>query len=269
MTRRIASYRILRLLLQSQFLAPHLKTLLSDVTNEGLTPFMLAVKCKAYLVATFLFEVIQKLVSEAVAAGSEATPQDLRRSFLFPPMANPDDSPLFMLCYNDTCSFTWTGPNHIRQDIFECRTCGLMDSLCCCTECARVCHKGHDCRLKQTSPTAYCDCWEKCRCRSLIAGAQAVRRVLFSRLLYETDLVFFPNGRSEHLLLFLTKSVERQCREQKHYRPSRRRLSTMATSVSMTPSTGSATGQARGGVHAESTGLRGNSDEPEHDMEPP
>lgn len=32
------------------------------------------------------------------------------------------------------------------QDIFECRTCGLLESLCCCTECARVCHKGHDCK---------------------------------------------------------------------------------------------------------------------------
>ena len=51
------------------------------------------------------------------------------------------------------------------QDIFECRTCGLTDSLCCCTECARVCHKGHDCKLKRTSPTAYCDCWEKCACK--------------------------------------------------------------------------------------------------------
>jgi len=32
------------------------------------------------------------------------------------------------------------------QDIFECRTCGLVGSLCCCTECARICHKGHDCK---------------------------------------------------------------------------------------------------------------------------
>lgn len=24
------------------------------------------------------------------------------------------------------------------QDIFECKTCGLTGSLCCCTECAKV-----------------------------------------------------------------------------------------------------------------------------------
>lgn len=99
---------------------------------------------------------------------------DRLMKYIFPASSRLDDSPLFSLCYNDTCSFTWTGANHIRQDIFECRTCGLMDSLCCCTECARVCHKGHDCRLKRTSPTAYCDCWEKCRCKSLILGSQPV-----------------------------------------------------------------------------------------------
>ena len=32
------------------------------------------------------------------------------------------------------------------QDIFECKTCGLTGTLCCCTECARVCHKGHECK---------------------------------------------------------------------------------------------------------------------------
>lgn len=28
---------------------------------------------------------------------------------------NPDDSPLYVLCCNDTCSFTWTGAEHINQ----------------------------------------------------------------------------------------------------------------------------------------------------------
>lgn len=62
-------------------------------------------------------------------------------AMIYPPGSNPDHNPLHVLCCNDTCSFTWTGAEHINQDIFECRTCGLIDSLCCCTECARVCHK--------------------------------------------------------------------------------------------------------------------------------
>ena len=32
-----------------------------------------------------------------------------------PSGTNPDDSPLYVLCCNDTCSFTWTGAEHINQ----------------------------------------------------------------------------------------------------------------------------------------------------------
>lgn len=81
------------------------------------------------------------------------------------------------------------------KDIFECRTCGLTGSLCCCTECARVCHRGHDCKLKRTSPTAYCDCWEKCKCRALIAGHQGARYDLLCRLVNSTDLATKINSR--------------------------------------------------------------------------
>ena len=107
------------------------------------------------------------------------------------------------------------------QDIFECKTCGLTGSLCCCTECARVCHKGHDCKLKKTSPTAYCDCWEKCKCKALVAGAQAVRTKLLDLLLLYTDLVSRPNSRGETILLFLVQTVGRQLVEQRQFRPSR------------------------------------------------
>lgn len=36
-------------------------------------------------------------------------------SAIFPPGSRVDDSPLFVLCANDTCSFTWTGDEHINQ----------------------------------------------------------------------------------------------------------------------------------------------------------
>ena len=50
-------------------------------------------------------------------------------------------------------------------------------------------------RMKRTSPTAYCDCWEKCKCKALIAGQQQPRFELLNRLLAETDLVKLPNSR--------------------------------------------------------------------------
>src|SRR5690625_3909637 len=62
------------------------------------------------------------------------------------------------------------------QDIFECRTCGLTGSLCCCTECALTCHRNHECRLKKTSPTAYCDCWEKACCKALVRREEGGER---------------------------------------------------------------------------------------------
>ncbi|KAB1257826.1 E3 ubiquitin-protein ligase UBR5 [Camelus dromedarius] len=168
--------------------------------------------------------------------------EDVFMGMVCPSGTNPDDSPLYVLCCNDTCSFTWTGAEHINQDIFECRTCGLLESLCCCTECARVCHKGHDCKLhtteviclvmyaltvntlqlqvnkasvelKRTSPTAYCDCWEKCKCKTLIAGQKSARLDLLYRLLTATNLVTLPNSRQV--------TVARQTVEHCQYRPPR------------------------------------------------
>ncbi|KAG0715755.1 E3 ubiquitin-protein ligase UBR5 [Chionoecetes opilio] len=180
---------------------------------------MLAVSGRAYQAALVLFDVIHR-----VALESALDAESVRRAvtqMIFPRGSNPDDSPLHVLCYNDTCSFTWTGAEHINQDIFECRTCGLTGSLCCCTECARVCHKGHDCKLKKTSPTAYCDCWEKCKCKALKSGHQTARFDLLSRLITETDLVNIANGRGENLLLFLVQTVGRQVTEQKQWSRSR------------------------------------------------
>ncbi|KAK4472261.1 hypothetical protein MN116_003530 [Schistosoma mekongi] len=278
LTRRISSYRILRLLLESRNLLPSLIPLLTARSTDDLTPFMLAIKIRAYSVARFLYDTIRcisELSGDSIVQGvpnpriREAYDQSML-DFFSPASQKLDDSPLFQLCYNDTCSFTWTGPDHIRQDIFECRTCGLMDSLCCCTECARVCHKGHDCRLKRTSPTAYCDCWEKCCCQSLISGFQAPRHELFYRLLSETKLIYLRNARGEHLLLYLAKCMERQTREQRQHRPSRRRLTstTSRTNPSCNPpvtSASNATSNWESNNGAQSVGP----EEPDHDLEPP
>lgn len=207
--RRENSLQILRLLCQSATIQPHLKQLLTSKDAQGQTPFMLAVTSRAYQAGKVLFNVILQLSTGDVT---------LRDAMIFPPGSAPDQSPLYVLCCNDTCSFTWTGADHINQDIFECKTCGLTGSLCCCTECAKVCHKGHDCKLKRTSPTAYCDCWEKCKCKALIAGNQTKRFELLSKLVADTDLVTRTNSRNEPILLFLIQTVGRQVVEQRQYR---------------------------------------------------
>lgn len=238
--RRTNAMQILHILLyDSPAFTPYLIQLLSAKDGQGQTPFMLAVSARCYAAALELFERIIQL-------GTAEEQQEM----IFPKGSNPDNSPLHVLCCNDTCSFTWTGAEHINQDIFECRTCGLTGTLCCCTECARVCHKGHDCKLKRTSPTAYCDCWEKCKCKALVMGSQTIRFELLSRLARDTNLVMNGNSRGENILLFLTQTVGRQNQEQRQYRAARPRTAA-ANSRNKTPSSD---------VDVEM---------PEHDLEPP
>lgn len=214
---------VLWILTESHILKPFMKELMSARDAQGNTPFMLAVKGRAYSAGLHLFQVAQRISRES---STEAEVQKKTfMSMIYPRGSNSDDSPLHVLCCNDTCSFTWTGAEHINQDIFECKTCGLTGSLCCCTECARVCHKDHDCKLKRTSPTAYCDCWEKCKCKALIQGSQTARTQLLKKLLSDTDLVTHPNSKGENILLFLVQTVGRQINEQRQYRPIRPRSS--------------------------------------------
>ncbi|XP_044752441.1 E3 ubiquitin-protein ligase UBR5 isoform X3 [Coccinella septempunctata] len=238
--RRSNALQILHVLLnECAALEPHIIELLSAKDAQGQTPFMLAVSSRSYPAALNIFERIKKC----------SNVQE-RNEMIFPKGSNADHSPLHVLCCNDTCSFTWTGAEHINQDIFECRTCGLTGTLCCCTECARVCHKGHDCKLKRTSPTAYCDCWEKCKCKALIMGNQSGRFELLQKLVKETNLVCQPNSRGESILLFLVQTVGRQNQEQRQFRHSRPRAPS-SNSRNKTPSSDI------------------ESDMPEHDLEPP
>ena len=240
--RRNNALLILKYMCEHPLLVQNLKDLLSAKDAQGQTPLMLAVSVRAYHAALILLDTIQKVGKDGKDCSSMILPSD----------ANPDLSPLFVTCCNDTCSFTWTGIDHINQDIFECRTCGLTGTLCCCTECARVCHRGHDCKLKKTSPTAYCDCWEKCKCKALIVGHQGARYDLLCRLVTNTDLATKINSRGESILLFLVQTVGRQSIEQRQFRSAARQRSTSTSRK--TPTTDS--------VVAES-------DMPDHDLEPP
>ncbi|XP_003368988.1 E3 ubiquitin-protein ligase UBR5, partial [Trichinella spiralis] len=200
--------------------------------HNGMTPFMYAVDCRSYHVAEIMLLSLKRIIR------SFSVPNQNRAmmSVVFPVNTRPEFSPLYMLCCNDTCSFTWTGSEHVNQDIFECITCGLVGSLCCCTECAYVCHRNHECRLKRTSPTAYCDCWEKCKCKSLVAGNLDIRFELFRNLVncqclysvlndkynksavYVGDFASMRVSSNEHLLLFLTRTVSRQVSEHRQFR---------------------------------------------------
>lgn len=240
--RRNNALLILKYMCENPVLAQNLKELLSARDAQGQTPLMLAVSARAYHAALILLDTIQRVSRDSKDSSS----------MILPPDSNPDLSPLFVTCCNDTCSFTWTGADHINQDIFECRTCGLTGSLCCCTECARVCHRGHDCKLKKTSPTAYCDCWEKCKCKALIAGLQGARYDLLCRLVTSTDLATKINSRGESILLFLVQTVGRQSIEQRQFRSAPRQRPTSASRKT-----------------SSADGIGAEADMPDHDLEPP
>jgi len=237
----------------------HLHELLSHKNADGATPFMYAVNLRAYDAAMHILDTALSVRAEMTLLHQQSnhTRDLLFTSMIFPLGSRTDQSPLFVLCSNDTCSFTWTGENHITQDIFECRTCTLVGNLCCCTECARTCHKGHDCKIKTSSPTAYCDCWEKCKCKSLVAGDQEKRFKLLDKLLNETNLLSASNTRSEHLLIYLAQTCARQLQEQKNYK---RHCGSTSSASSSTSTSSSRRGQQES-VLTECM--------PAHDLEPP
>nr|AZA04905.1 E3 ubiquitin-protein ligase [Anisakis simplex] len=248
--RQTNAIEIVKTLCRHPTTVTYLHDLLTTKDIHGHTPFMCAINVRAYSAAYFIWTAIENLHKEVLTtttlqSGKKAVNADsIINATVFPVGSKPDDSPLFVLCVNDTCSFTWTGDEHINQDIFECKTCGLIGTLCCCTECAFTCHRNHDCKLKRTSPTAYCDCWEKCSCKALVVGNRARREKLLETLLHGTDLINQVNARGEHLMLFLARTVGRQLVEQEHY-------------------------QRRGNSNKPKTQPSSDGVTPEHDLEPP
>lgn len=134
-------------LTKSSVVRPYFLDLMREQDINGNTPFVCALQVRAYSTALRLWSGIEDCRNELAKneAQSNVNETDFLNEMFLPTNARCDDSPLFVLCYNDTCSFTWTGDEHVNQDIFECKTCGLVGSLCCCTECAYTCHRNHDC----------------------------------------------------------------------------------------------------------------------------
>ena len=123
------AHSILWTLLDSPALQPYLLGLLSARDFNGLTPFMFAVSGRAYSAAIQLLLIMQRVARQAAVGAMTGFDQgsslysvylgDLVKrtleTMLYPRGSLPDHSPLYMLCSNDTCSFTWTGEEHINQ----------------------------------------------------------------------------------------------------------------------------------------------------------
>lgn len=58
------------------------------------------------------------------------------------------------------CTFKYTGPKHIAQQKFTCRTCRMnaQQGQMMCQHCADTCHKGHDIVYNGSTESGYCDC---------------------------------------------------------------------------------------------------------------
>lgn len=80
-----------------------LKRLVTNLTTQ---------LCIVYFVSKI---VTFKLTQFAGVQGKKHSADAILNSVIYPVGSRPDDSPLFMLCMNDTCSFTWTGDEHINQ----------------------------------------------------------------------------------------------------------------------------------------------------------
>lgn len=92
---------------------------------------------------------------------------------------------------------------------------------------------------------AYCDCWEKSDCKTLVVGNNVKRELLLKFMLSNTKLVERLNSKGEHLLMFLARTVGRQLIEQESFvKRSKRPGPTQTTTAS---------------------GIR----IPEHDLDPP
>ncbi|KAL7079928.1 hypothetical protein ACQ4LE_000066 [Meloidogyne hapla] len=236
--RQANSIEIIRELCKNSVIREYFIDLMRQRDINGHSPFETAIYQRAYSAAQLMWQ---------TAIDVKEWSQDVV-DILMPSVGSDDsneDSSLFILCANDTCSYTWTGEEHTPQKIYECKTCGLVGTLCCCTECALLCHRNHDCKLKRTSPTAYCDCWEKCDCKALVTGNTANREQLLSGMLQCSTLIDGLNSKGEHILLFLARTVGRQLIEQEGYTKRSKRPGPASTTT------------------ANGTSI------PEHDLEPP
>ena len=64
-----------------------------------------------------------------LALSSTDGDQNKLMAALYPSDSHPDDNPVFVLCRNDNCSFTWTGEMHIHQVSVCINTCSSVEGF--------------------------------------------------------------------------------------------------------------------------------------------
>lgn len=82
---------------------------------DGCTVFMQAVRSCSYAAALVVLDTAKRVATNESGWLDRATFMQM----LYPTGSSLDNSPLQMLCCNDTCSFTWTGREHIKQVKFS------------------------------------------------------------------------------------------------------------------------------------------------------
>lgn len=130
-------------------LSPYRAQLLCHTDDCGQTPLMSALVTQQYSLANTLLDAIgTSMMTQA--------PEQAHR-LLCGGDGVTGQTPLHAAVADDLCTYNRTGDVHVEQDVFECRTCNIVDELCVCVACATVGHVGHDVRYKGRAPSAYCD----------------------------------------------------------------------------------------------------------------
>lgn len=99
--RQTNAIAILKSFMDDEIIQSQFSTLLHVRDVSGHTPFISAVQHRAYEAASILWEAMLKYYNDL-------SKEDFTNQ-IYNPLVHNDDSPLFIVCYNDTCSFTWTG----------------------------------------------------------------------------------------------------------------------------------------------------------------
>jgi E3 ubiquitin-protein ligase EDD1 len=79
---------------------------------------MYAITRRAYKEAISIFERSNSLIEELNQMASDEVKEKELLEYLYPSDSPLDHNPIYVLCCNDTCSYTWTKETHINQEWF-------------------------------------------------------------------------------------------------------------------------------------------------------
>lgn len=104
--RQANSIEIISELIKSAAVIPFFQQLMRERDIDGFTPLQCAIQCRAYSAALLIWN---KMVESSTETSSSNESKSGLTDIALPMGTRVDDNILFVLCYNDTCSYTWTG----------------------------------------------------------------------------------------------------------------------------------------------------------------